>query len=127
MSSAPARFASSASTPGATAFTAHARCRSLSARSTAVYAPADVVGLLQVEARARVRRELHAALQEPRHLAADLAAGAGDEHAHQGKVSAPESGVPAASLGLRTGAASSGQATPIAGAFHSTVRSCSGA
>ncbi len=65
--------------------------------------------------------------ERARELEAHLPAGAGQQDAHQGKVSADASGGAVASRGLSSGVPSTGHAIPSAGSFHRRERSCSGA
>ena len=96
-------------------------------RPRLAHARGDIAGPREVERRAIVRDHLGASRERAHHLSSDLPARARHEHADHEYVSAWASGVPAASRGLRTGGAPTGHAMPIAGSFHSSVRSSSGA
>ena len=110
-----------------------AKARALDKRRKSIRNIRKITRTMELIATARFKKAMdraHAATAYTRRmtqLVADLAAGADEEDAHQGKVSRSARGRPRASAGLRSGSPSSGQSMPRAGSFHSSVFSYLGA
>ena len=88
--------------------------------------PVELRRLRQITGHTVECRYLPQRHQTARQLPAGLAGRAGEQHLHS-NTSASASSTPALSLAESSGAPSSGQSMPIAGSFHITLRSCSGA